>query len=108
MAESKRLDKSWVGSVSSGTMREEDLIPAFETVLDAAGVPYERPEAVNRLLAGEALGDDDWAAVGWYLNEELLDALNDVAPEGCYFGSHPGDGADYGFWSMDEDEDEDE
>ena len=34
-----RLDRSWAGvSVSSGTLREEDLIPAFESVLDTAGV----------------------------------------------------------------------
>jgi hypothetical protein len=85
-------------------MRAEDLIPVFEHVLDAAGAGYNRPAAVARLLDGQALDDDEWAEVSYYLNEVLFDALNDIAPEGCYFGSHEGDGACYGFWRHDEDE----
>ena len=38
-----------------------------------------------------------------YLLEDLFDALNDHAPIGCYFGSHPGDGSDFGYWAHDED-----
>jgi hypothetical protein len=41
-----------------------------------------------------------------YLLEDLFDALNDHAPIGCYFGSHPGDGSDFGYWAHDEDEGE--
>ena len=41
-----------------------------------------------------------------YLLEDLFNALNDHAPIGCYFGSHPGDGSDFGYWAHDEDEGE--
>ena len=103
-----RLDKDWMGrSVSSATLREVDLIPAFEEVLDAAGVEYDRPASVDKLLLSQSLTDDESEEVGFYLNEELFDLLNDIAPEGTYFGAHPGDGADFGFWELEvEDEEE--
>jgi hypothetical protein len=103
----QRLGSEWVGSISSGTMREEHLIPVFEDALDHAGVAYERPEAVDRLMDGAELDDADWDAVSWYVNEELWGLLDDVAPEGTSFGAHEGDGADYGFWAY-EDEAEEE
>jgi hypothetical protein len=101
-----KLDNDWTNaSVSTGTMREEDLIPAFEQVLDEAGATYDRPDAVDKLLDGFELCDDEMEEVSWYLNEELFDAMNAIAPDGCYFGSHPGDGADYGFWESENDDD---
>jgi len=89
-------------------MREEDLIPAFEGLLKSAGKTLPgRPIEVANLLAGRSVSLEGWERIGFYLNEELFDALNEIAPEGCYFGAHPGDGSDYGFW-RDEDEDESE
>lgn len=96
-----------IGSISSGTMREEDLIPAFMSVLedlnpDKAKELREQNPDVFEWLDGDCpdeVGcpeDTDW------LLETLCDALNDCAPPYFYFGSHPGDGADYGFW-LDED-----
>jgi hypothetical protein len=97
------LGHQWVNvSVSTATLREEDLIPAFEEVLDEAEVGYDRPASVDKLLAGETLTETERDEVGWYLNEVLFDQLNDIAPEGTYFGSHPGDGADFGFWTIEE------
>ena len=88
-----------IGTVSSGTMREEDLIPAFVAHLE--GQENLTPE--HRALAGEinsALESDEYFAseAASYDLEDLFDALDAYAPLYFYFGSHPGDGADYGFW----------
>lgn len=68
-----------LGTVIQGTHRPQDLIPAF-----LAEVAPEH---------------------GWWnskdaacLLESLLDILNDHAPDGWYFGAHPRDSSDFGFW----------
>lgn len=86
------------GSISTGTMRGEDLIPAFADTLarlDKAG-DYKGLLAEARAISDFA--SDDAGAV----LEELFDALNSFAPDYGYFGAHPGDGADYGFWLSDD------
>ena len=117
MAEHKRLGSEWVDvSVSHGTMREEDLIPAFEAVLEGAGAEVNRgdyADAVCKLLHEHddydcTLTDQELDQVGYYLNEQLWEELEDIAPEGCYFGAHPGDGCDYGFWTCEDDDSSDE
>ena len=35
-----------------------------------------------------------------FLNDDLWIFMNGIAPEGYYFGSHPGDGSSYGFWEI--------
>ena len=99
-----QLGTEWIGSVISATLREHDLIPAFEGVLDIAGVEYDRPPSVDKLLLEQSLTDDETEEVSFYVNETLFDLLNDIAPAGTQFGSHPGDGADFGFWEIGENE----
>ena len=99
-----RLDEYWIGSVISATLREQNLIPPFEGVLDIAGVEYDRPASVDKLLLGQPLTDQEAEEIGFYLDETLIDLLNGIAPTGTFFGSHPGDGADFGFWECEEDE----
>jgi hypothetical protein len=36
-----------------------------------------------------------------YLNENVFEKMNEIAPENTYFGSHPGNGSSFGFWVID-------
>jgi hypothetical protein len=72
-----------VGSVSHGTLRPEDLVPTFAILLyklDPEHFPERHPVDLEE-------------EVEW-----LIDRLNDYAPPYFYFGAHPGDGSDFGFW----------
>ena len=35
--------------------------------------------------------------------ERVFDAMNKIAPKGCYFGVHPGNGSLFGFFQLEED-----
>lgn len=105
-------------SISHGTMRNEDLIPAFVSELedrqndnlyttDGDEVAMVAMNArITDLLAGiESRMEDD----GYFDSEDadydlesLFDALNEYAGEGFTFGAHPGDGSDYGYWPIPE------
>ena len=89
-------------SISHGTMRSEHLIPEFLGVLKIyAPEKYDAYVKANpEVLDLDGLDDETLG----YIVEELFDALNDIAPEGTYFGAHPGDGSDYGFWEVEPDE----
>lgn len=69
-----------LGSISSGTFRDADLIPAF----------------TNTLLSLSELNDGDIDLS--LVLDALENALNDLSPPFCYFGTAEGDGADFGFW----------
>lgn len=80
------LDNSFINySLSHATLIDDDLIEAFEAFLCE-----HDPEFVSERVAESEKAD--------YLNETLFNCLNDIAPDGTYFGSHPGDGSDFGFW----------
>ena len=99
-----------LGTVSHGTLRNYDLANAFiEALSDIAPAVYQQltcpcgmtPDYLQAI--GEGRSADYWdtedASV---FVASLMDALNEHAPEGYYFGAHPGDGADFGFWPHDE------
>ncbi|MFA5340329.1 MAG: hypothetical protein WC332_00990 [Clostridia bacterium] len=104
-----------MGSISSGTMRNEDLIPDFVWELKSLAKSCKWNKAykkehlalcarIEKEMEKEGYFDSDDAV--YDLNEDLFNALDQYAAPYFYFGSHPGDGADYGFWlseNMEED-----
>ena len=90
------------GSINEGTMREEDLIPSFVSKLRSLGHRSAELSRIERESnTRKYWKDDNRDNRSWDLNECLFDMLNEHAPECAYFGSHPSDGADYGFWVSD-------
>lgn len=85
-----------LGSISSGTMRPEDLIPAFEDALREVSGGSAVLLSLRRFNMDRS-SDEEKAD---YM-ESLFDALDDRSPAFCYFGAHEGDGADYGCWPSD-------
>lgn len=99
---------NFTGTVSHATMRPEDLIPVFFSVLEEfAPEKAEGIHIAEGFLPTCPLSTIDWET--WvkyhpecasYLLDGLFDAMNEIAPEDHYFGSHVGDGSDYGFWPI--------
>jgi len=96
------------GTVICGTLRSEDLIPEFTRVLESLAPTTASRYAArwDDVYAGlEAVYfPEDLYAEATELVEYLIDALHANAPDGYCFGAHPGDGADFGFWRIDDDD----
>lgn len=96
-------------SVSHATLRTQDLLTAFlDAVQEYAPSHYEQimvqPFSFIPAYVQDEGPDSEWydsEEAQWKL-DELTEILNEVAPDGCYFGSHPGDGSDFGFWQCEE------
>ena len=103
-------------SVSQATLLEGDLIERFSSFLDMLEREYlceTQYDAFDKLaitLAGQAYDFDEMSEIlcemygyeTFWLLETLFEELNELAPEGYYFGAHPGDGADFGFWECED------
>jgi hypothetical protein len=97
------------GTIIHGTHRPQDLIPAFlDVVAEIAPEHYEGMMAASFGPIPSYVQDEGDSSEWWnsedasYLLESLFDILNDHAPDGYYFGAHPGDGSDFGFWECEE------
>ena len=109
------------GTVSHGTTRIADLIPAFAAALERLQNAncYTRDGDERELVKLHERCTNLLARIEQHQNEpeyfdsetadddlhDLFDLLGEFAPPGHYFGSHEGDGSDYGFWSYDADAD---
>jgi hypothetical protein len=97
-----KLRHSNIGSVSSGTMRPEDLIPTLISELQRQK-PLHREH--RKLIREIQDSQRRMKSPAYYENEQaswdldaLFDALDCYSPPYFSFGSHPGDGADFGWW----------
>jgi len=95
---SKKFKYAQAGSIISGTFKNEDLIPQFCESLRDLG---HRSKELTRIEKAQN-------KKGYYESEEssfdldsLFEMLDSHAMVYFYFGSHAGDGSDYGFWLSD-------
>ena len=80
-----------LGSISTGTLKIEDLLPLLAAALESIN-PKVYALAKTDIDAHQE-GDRGYTAM-----EQVQDLLNESCPPFVYFGPHPGDGADFGFW----------
>ena len=90
-----------IGSISCGTLRPQDLLTAYCDTLESLRSDLFPLLAEARGYI-DLLEDGDHSDAVPELIEELSDLLNESAPAYCYFGAHVGDGADMGFWPVED------
>jgi hypothetical protein len=99
------------GTVIAGTLRSEDLLEAFSNELDGLWTKRVGGNSVDKNIVRiyeeacmfsanieQMESIDPSGEVASRIVNELQDALNEYAPEGMYFGTLEGDGADFGWW----------
>jgi hypothetical protein len=89
------------GTVIAGTLRSEDLLEAFSNelglIIGISKAHYSLVfDAQNRWYLDD--GTDEREEEVSAIVNELQDALSEYAPDGMYFGTLEGDGADFGWW----------
>jgi hypothetical protein len=90
-----------LGSVSCATMRPEDLIPVFLDL--ATSLRLSRSERRHVAEITRAAEQEEYYRSDDAADEDLatlFDVLEAHTPDYTYFGAHPGDGADYGVWPV--------
>ena len=87
-----------LGSISAGTWRMEDLLPAFTNVLERLDGSHELIQKADQFI--DRWDEENVMEITW--GEELVDklqaAMNEFCPPFIYFGAHKDDPTDFGFW----------
>lgn len=102
-----------IGSISTGTLRTEDLLPTLLDELSALRLTRTERATVRdirkRMDAAEQVEPEagEREPVDYFETDDaeddyatLCDIANNHVPAYCYFGSHEGDGADMGVWPV--------
>ena len=91
-----------IGTIIHGTLRLQDLLPVFtEFVLSEGHHDADIGEIYVRVETATEEGDNAeyWdSETAQEDQNELFDVMDSLAPEGAYFGAHPFNGSDFGFW----------
>jgi hypothetical protein len=101
------MNRPELGTVIHGTLRTRALLRAFADELEylqgevihavyGSGLVADAREWAARIDTPDCVPDDEQTATE--ILYDIADALNECAPDGCYFGAHVGDGSDFGFW----------
>lgn len=98
-------------SMSAGTLRHQDLLLACMNTLEF----LDQDTWISYLYEANAGGfRGDWEqffAEHWLIADELFTQVEQelvaLAPDGYAWGAHPDDGSSFGFWKVEEAEDED-
>jgi hypothetical protein len=97
------------GTISHATLRNEDLIDAFTSELEyqvrrnaeewRSDDGRKERDRILDLIAEAREPDYDYDSdEACEIVNELQDALDAFAPPYGYFGTHEGDGSDFGYW----------
>lgn len=99
-------------SVSEATLITEDILARVIWFLDnyvpenalinVSGNIEEAREILKYFRTHREISDEKQEEIAVLLNEDMWSIMDAIAPEGCGFSSHPGDGADFGFWENEE------
>ena len=97
------------GTVIHGTLKNADLLKAFSGELEKISQNTQDPkysslvDAAKEILQSidpqdplDSIPEDKQEQASEVVND-LIDALNDHAPEGYYFGTLEGDASDFGW-----------
>jgi len=106
-------DWEYAGTVVQGSLKSDDIIRPCMAMLkllnqDTYEELLDQAETYVRILGAEAdnlckITAEGHEAISVFVTENIWEAMNTVTPDGYYFGAHPGDGADLGFWKEEND-----
>jgi hypothetical protein len=98
-------------SISQATLITEDLIERFvdfltdetafleeDHITKLLGIMYDWKMVFEKHYHGDRNRTEVETDLAYILNEDLMNLMDDIAPEGCYFGAHEGNDSDFGFW----------
>ena len=105
--ESKSLE------ISNATLKPYDLYTSFYLAIAAYGEEDHKTARDKAIADFDLLQLMDEDSPFWetedaaiLVNETLWDILTAICPESHFFGAHEGDGACFGFWPFDDEEDD--